>query len=172
MQLVEGLDLPLAPNRNRAGVRLPSARTAGFRPAIAAAGERVEDYLDAHTEVWPEMLDALPVASRVAQFAQDFTELSGTPWRYDVCDERTIELSLGDAMEFLETVSYTRNWLSEMHERFCALSWPDWQALIAEAGDDVAALRAMWSDAQARGASEAILNDIKTAATTAQNKEN
>ena len=48
---------------------------------------------------------------------------------------------------------------------------PDWQALIAEAGDDVAALRAMWSDAQARGASEAILNDIKTAATTAHNKE-
>ena len=49
---------------------------------------------------------------------------------------------------------------------------PDWQALIVEAGDDVAALRAMWSDAQARGASEAILNDIKTAATTAQSKEN
>lgn len=49
---------------------------------------------------------------------------------------------------------------------------PDWQALIVEAGDDVAALRAMWTDAQARGASEAILNDIKTAATTAQNKEN
>lgn len=49
---------------------------------------------------------------------------------------------------------------------------PDWQALIADAGDDVAALRAMWSDAQARGASEAILTDIKNAATTAQNKEN
>ena len=49
---------------------------------------------------------------------------------------------------------------------------PDWQALIVEAGDDVAALRAMWTDAQARGASEAILNDIKTAATTAQSKEN
>lgn len=49
---------------------------------------------------------------------------------------------------------------------------PDWQALIVEAGDDVAALRAMWSDAKERGASEAILNDIKTAATTAQNKEN
>ena len=44
---------------------------------------------------------------------------------------------------------------------------PDWQALIAEAGDDVAALRAMWTDAQARGAAEAILNDIKNAATTA-----
>ena len=49
---------------------------------------------------------------------------------------------------------------------------PDWQARIMEAGDDVAALRAMWTDAQARGASEAILNDIKNAATAAQNKEN
>ena len=49
---------------------------------------------------------------------------------------------------------------------------PDWQTLITEAGDDVAALRAMWTDAQARGASEAILNDIKNAATTAQSKEN
>lgn len=49
---------------------------------------------------------------------------------------------------------------------------PDWQALIVEAGDDVAALRAMWSDAKERGASEAILADIKNAATTAQNKEN
>lgn len=49
---------------------------------------------------------------------------------------------------------------------------PDWQALIAEAGDDVKKLRAMWTDAQDRGASEAILNDIKTAATAAQSKEN
>ena len=49
---------------------------------------------------------------------------------------------------------------------------PDWQALITEAGDDVAALRAMWTDAQSRGASEAILNDIKNAATTAHSKEN
>lgn len=49
---------------------------------------------------------------------------------------------------------------------------PDWQALIVDAGDDVAALRAMWSDAKARGASEAILADIKNAATTAQSKEN
>ncbi|WP_424446028.1 class I SAM-dependent methyltransferase [Microbacterium sp. CH-015] len=97
-------------------VTTPARRLTGSNDEIAAA------------------LDALPVASRVAQFAQDFTELSGTPWRYDVCDERTIELSLGDAMEFLETVSYTRNWLSEMHERFCALSWPDWQALIASVG--------------------------------------
>ena len=35
------------------------------------------------------------------------------------------------------------------------------------------ALRALWSDAQARGASQAVLNDIKAAATVAtDNPEN
>ncbi|GAA3026258.1 hypothetical protein GCM10010462_11010 [Microbacterium dextranolyticum] len=82
-------------------------------------------------------LDALPVGSRVAQFAQDFTALSGAPWQYEVRDERTIELRLGDAMEFLETVSYTHNWLSEMHERFCALSWADWRVLVASVGLEI-----------------------------------
>lgn len=50
---------------------------------------------------------------------------------------------------------------------------PDWNALITEAGDDVEALRAMWQDASARGASQGVLNAIKTAATNATNtKEN
>lgn len=82
-------------------------------------------------------LDALPVGSRVAQFAQDFRAFSGAPWEYEVRDERTIELRLADAMEFLETVSYTRNWLSEMHERFCALSWADWRELVASVGLEI-----------------------------------
>ena len=82
-------------------------------------------------------LDALPVGSRVAQFAQDFRALSGAAWDYRVIDERTIELRLADAMEFLETVSYTRNWLSEMHERFCALSWSHWRELIASVGLEI-----------------------------------
>jgi hypothetical protein len=54
-----------------------------------------------------------------------------------VRDERTIELRLADAMEFLETVSYTRNWLSEMHEQFCALSWADWRELVASVGLEI-----------------------------------
>lgn len=82
-------------------------------------------------------LDALPVGSRVAQFAQDFRTLSGAAWAYEVRDERTIELRLADAMEFLETVSYTRNWLSEMHEQFCALSWADWRELVASVGLEI-----------------------------------
>ena len=53
---------------------------------------------------------------------------------------------------------------------------PDWRAEIEARAGDVDALRAMWSDAQARGASQAVLNDIKAAATVAtdntENKEN
>ena len=50
---------------------------------------------------------------------------------------------------------------------------PDWQAEIEARVGDVDALRALWSDAQARGASQAVLNDIKAAATVAtDNPEN
>ncbi|SHH25121.1 hypothetical protein SAMN05443575_3537 [Jatrophihabitans endophyticus] len=75
-------------------------------------------------------LDALPPGSRVAQFAQDFHG----PFDYEVVDERTVQLSLRDAMEFLETMSYTDNWLSEMHETFCHFGWDDWVRLADSVG--------------------------------------
>ncbi|GAB2470138.1 class I SAM-dependent methyltransferase [Jatrophihabitans fulvus] len=78
-------------------------------------------------------LDTLPPGSRVAQFAQDFHG----PFTYEVVDERTVELPLRDAMEFLETMSYTDNWLSEMHETFCHYSWKDWVALSNSLGLEV-----------------------------------
>lgn len=83
------------------------------------------------------VLDALPVGSRVAQFAQDFRAASGSAWAYEVVDERTIALAQGDAMELMTKVHYTGNWLSEMHERFCALSWGDWVDLVERAGLEV-----------------------------------
>ena len=50
---------------------------------------------------------------------------------------------------------------------------PDWQAEIEARAGDVDALRALWSDAQARGASQAVLKDIKADATVAtDNPEN
>ncbi len=86
--------------------------------------------VDLTTRDAPAHLDSLPVGSRVAQFAQDFHG----PFRYEVVAERTIELPQRDAMEFLETVSYTDNWLSEMHETFCHFSWEDWAALVTGLG--------------------------------------
>jgi hypothetical protein len=40
-------------------------------------------------------------------------------------------------MEFMAKFSYTDNWLSECHERFCALSWADWNEIVEEAGFEV-----------------------------------
>ena len=75
-------------------------------------------------------LDGLAPGSRVAQFAQDF---HGS-FAYSIVDAQTVELTLRDAMEFLETMSYTDNWLSEMHESFCHFSWSDWVALADSLG--------------------------------------
>lgn len=97
-------------------------------PAVALSGSNDEV---------AAVLDALPVGSRVAQFAQDFRAASRSPWPYEVVDERTIALAQGDAMELMTKVHYTGNWLSEMHERFCALSWSDWVALVERAGLEV-----------------------------------
>jgi len=35
------------------------------------------------------------------------------------------ELRLIDAMEFISRFDYTDSWLSECHERFCTLAWPE-----------------------------------------------
>ena len=88
----------------------------------------------------PAHLDALPPGSRIAQFAQDFHG----PFGYEVIDPRTVQLCLRDAMEFLETVSYTDNWLSEMHESFCHFSWRDWVALADSLGLGVDSRSGAW----------------------------
>lgn len=89
-------------------------------------------------------LDALPAASRLAQFRQDFRRSAGAAFDYTVIDGHTVELALADAMEFLSKYSYTGNWLSEMHEQFCALSWVDWLALAESLGFVVDSRSGAW----------------------------
>lgn len=113
------LDAPVLLRFADGDVRTPAVQLSGSNAEVAA------------------VLDALPVGSRVAQFAQDFRAASKSAWPYDVVDERTIALRQGDAMELMTKVHYTGNWLSEMHERFCALSWTDWVALVEAAGLEV-----------------------------------
>jgi hypothetical protein len=84
-------------------------------------------------EVGP-YLDSLSPAGRFQQFALDFQRNAKTPFTFAVLDDRTVELSLGNAMEFLTKYRYTENWLSESHEQFCALSWSDWVRLVTGAG--------------------------------------
>lgn len=43
-------------------------------------------------------------------------------------------LRLEDAMEFISKMSYTDNWPSEMHERFCFWDFSEWQRALRDAG--------------------------------------
>jgi SAM-dependent methyltransferase len=79
-------------------------------------------------------LESLTPGGRFQQFARDFRRNSGTPFRFNVLDDRTVELTLSAAMEFLSKYTYTENWLSETHEQFCGLSWSDWVRLVSAAG--------------------------------------
>jgi SAM-dependent methyltransferase len=89
-------------------------------------------------------VDALTPAERLVQFAQDFPALSG-----GACDLRWVsggvaELTLRAAAEFLYTRDYTDSWLSECHERFCDLTWPDWVALLEGVGFRVEPASGAW----------------------------
>ena len=40
-------------------------------------------------------------------------------------------------MEFMSKFTYTDNWPSECHERFCTLAWPDWTSIVRSAGFEI-----------------------------------
>ena len=77
---------------------------------------------------------ALSPAERLVQLAQDFPALSGGECDVRWVDESVAELTLRAAAEFLYTRDYVDSWLSECHERFCDMTWPDWVALLEGVG--------------------------------------
>ncbi|MEI4272266.1 methyltransferase domain-containing protein [Klenkia sp. LSe6-5] len=81
-------------------------------------------------------LDGLSTRARFDQFAVDFRRGAGVPYAYRT-DGDDVLLTLADAMEFLTKRSYTDNWLSETHERFCALDGEAWTRLATDAGFEV-----------------------------------
>jgi hypothetical protein len=72
----------------------------------------------------------LSTRAKLAQFAVDWQ----FPFDYTVCEDGGVRLRLADAMDFLTRKDYADNWLSETHEQFCGMSWPDWLTLLAQAG--------------------------------------
>ncbi|WP_258725391.1 class I SAM-dependent methyltransferase [Cellulomonas sp. NS3] len=77
---------------------------------------------------------ALSPAERLVQLAQDFPALSGGACDVRWVDGSVAELTLRAAAEFLYTRDYVDSWLSECHERFCDMTWPDWVALLEGVG--------------------------------------
>lgn len=99
-----------------------------------APGYTATDYSGWDPDDVTAHFSTLAPAERLVQFAHDFPALSG-----GACDVRWVapgvaELTLRAAMEFLYTRDYTGNYLSECHERFCDLTYPEWVDLLEDAG--------------------------------------
>ncbi|WP_416900424.1 class I SAM-dependent methyltransferase [Micromonospora echinospora] len=78
----------------------------------------------------------LSTRARLDQFAVDYP----FPFTYRPAPEPSgavVEMTLGDAMDFLTRKDYTDNWLSETREQFCGLEYADWKALLADVGFEV-----------------------------------
>ncbi|PFG44144.1 methyltransferase family protein [Isoptericola jiangsuensis] len=87
---------------------------------------------------------ALSPAERLVQFAHDFPALSGGACDVTWVADGVAELTLRAAAEFLYTRDYTDSWLSECHERFCDMTWPDWVELLEGAGFSVDPVSGPW----------------------------
>ncbi|KQS65900.1 hypothetical protein [Modestobacter sp. Leaf380] len=108
------------------------ARPAGPVDLLARPAEEVGPYLD-----------GLCTRARLDQFAVDFRRAAGVAFPFEI-DGDDVLLRLADAMEFLSKVSYTHNWLSEVHEQFCALDGAAWSALVRAAGFEVDPRSGAW----------------------------
>ncbi|WP_238011517.1 class I SAM-dependent methyltransferase [Dactylosporangium sp. AC04546] len=85
------------------------------------------------------LVEALPVRARLDRFAADFH------FPVPFTDHgSSVELALGDAMEFLTHKDYPDNWLSEAHEQFCGLEFADWKALLTDVGFEVDGASHAW----------------------------
>ena len=113
----------------------------GEREVLLAVRDDDGDDLDV-----PIDLEAMPAAdvgpavrrlstrARLVQFAADFPRLARCAFSAEEVRRGTFRTSLRDAMEFLTRKDYVDSWLSECHERFCALDGDAWQALVRDAG--------------------------------------
>jgi SAM-dependent methyltransferase len=86
-------------------------------------------------------LERLSTAARFRRFALDFlpqtTRPGGQafPWTEAATPRGPgVRLTLQHAMEFISKMSYTDNWLSEMHEQFCFWELAEWKAELEAAG--------------------------------------
>lgn len=82
----------------------------------------------------------LSTRARFDQFAIDFR----FPYPHQVRPDSAIEISLGNAMDFLTRKDFTDSWLAETHEQFCGMRFADWQALLAEVGFDLDPASRAW----------------------------
>jgi SAM-dependent methyltransferase len=109
-------------------VRLTLDETDGTNPAAPR-----EDLATLSSAEVSAYVGALSTRARLDQFAVDFR----FPFTYSPAGDGSVELSLGDAMDYLTRKDYADNWLSETQEQFCGLEYADWKSLLTDVGFEV-----------------------------------
>lgn len=102
---------------------------------------RNDDYLGEFSkqdrEKCCEYLQGLSTFARFLRFQNDFRRDKAYDLKAEteIIDGATyIRLRLQDACEFTSKKDYVDNWQSEMHEKFCYWSFPEWRRAIEKAG--------------------------------------
>lgn len=120
------------------GERLVDLALDGADPGVAVDMSGWDsDRVEAH-------LGALTPAQTLTQFARDFPALSGARCELTWVAPGVARMPLRDAMEFLTTRDYRRNWLSECHERFTTMEWSDWVELLEGVGFEIDPASGPW----------------------------
>jgi hypothetical protein len=82
-------------------------------------------------------LEGLSTYGRFLRFASDFRSGEGYRLQYEevfINDQDFIQLSLGDACEFMSRKDYIDNWQSEMHETFTFWNFEQWKMALEREG--------------------------------------
>jgi len=102
-------------------------------------GERdTDDRPTAELDDAPAYLGQLSTWDRWIRFTTDFRAAEREPVEWELVTNGTARATRRVLYEFLSKKDYVDNWLSEMHERFCALAYADWLELAADAGFAIA----------------------------------
>ncbi len=83
-------------------------------------------------------IGALSTWARWQRFTNDFRAIEREPVEWEFVSSGTARATRRVLYEFLSKKDYPDNWLSEMHERFCALAYADWLNLAEEVGFSIA----------------------------------
>lgn len=120
---------------------------AGGVPAASAA---TIDHAAMTTDELGPWLDTLSVRSRFDVFAATFRAEQGeSPDQVGSVqrnNDGSVDLRMGDAMDFLAHHTYTESWRSEMNERFCFRNLDDWRTALTAIGFQVEATSMTWTN--------------------------
>lgn len=117
---------------------------------IAAAEAAEADHTAMSVTELGGWLDSLSVRARFDVFATTFRAEQGeAPDQVGSVirnDDGSIDLRIGDAMDFLAHHTYTESWRSEMNERFCYRDLAQWRQALESIGFCVEAASRSWTN--------------------------